>query len=237
MVLGGVRLNGQVVAVLREQLADIVFGSVFLFIGLAACFIAAIRGVGGVRTLVWLGIWSAMYGAIHLSNSPAVMAAWPRWLQISAPYANTAMTYLLVVVGSLSFVELSLGKLRLLIQLAASVGLAIAVAGIAFFVFAGSTDKLTLYNNLLAACLLVVLAAVVTAPRLGGKYFAQPGRGVLAIGTLTFTTEALYSSLSRKPWFQEPAHSGSSRFRRASILVWVRRSAAGVRKRAPLALH
>jgi sigma-B regulation protein RsbU (phosphoserine phosphatase) len=192
------------VVVLRDQLADIVFGSVFLFIGLAACFIAAIRGAGGVRTLVWLGMWSAMYGAIHLSNSPAVVAAWPRWLQINAPYANTAMTYLLVVVGSLSFVELSLGRLRFLIQLAASVGLAIAVAGIAFFVFAGSTDKLMLYNNLLAACLLVVLAAVVTAPGLAGKYFAHPGRGVLAIGTLTFTIEALYSSLSRNLGFKSP---------------------------------
>ena len=190
--------------VLRDQLADIVFGSVFLFIGLAACLIAAIRGAGRVRTLVWLGIWSAMYGAVHLSNSPAVVAAWPRWLQINAPYANTAMTYLLVVVGSLSFVELSLGRLRFLIQLAASVGLAIAVAGIAFFILAGSTGKLMLYNNLLAACLLVVLAAVVTAPGLAGKYFAHPGRGVLAIGTLTFTIEALYSSLSRNLGFKSP---------------------------------
>jgi hypothetical protein len=172
------------VVVLRDQLADIVFGSVFLFIGLAACLIAAIRGAGGVRTLVWLGIWSAMYGAVHLSNSPAVVAAWPRWLQISAPYANTAMTYLLVVVGLLSFVELSLGKLRLLIQWAASVGLAIAIAGIAFFVFAGSTSKLMLYNNLLAACLLVVLAAVVTAPGLAGKYLALPAAGFWVLARL-----------------------------------------------------
>ena len=187
-----------------DQLADIVFGAVFLFIGLAACSIAAIRGAGGVRTLLWLGIWSAMYGAVHLSNSPAMVAAWPRGLRISVPYANTAMTYLLVVFGSLSFVELSLGKLRFLIELSAAVGLAIAVAGIAFFAFGSSTGKWMLLNNLLAVCLLAVLSAVVTAPGLAAKYLALPGRGVLAIGTLTFSMEALYSSVTRNLGFESP---------------------------------
>jgi phosphoserine phosphatase RsbU/P len=196
-VFGRFGLKDRVVMVLGDQLADIVFGSIFLFIGLASCSIAAIRGAGGARTLLWLGIWSAMYGSVHVSNSPAVVAAWPRWLQISVPYANTAMTYLLVVFGSLSFVELSLGKLRFLIQLAASVGLAIAVAGTALFALAGSTGKLMLLNNLLAVCLLVVLTSVVTAPRLAGRYLALPGRGVLAIGTFAFTIEALYSSVAR----------------------------------------
>ena len=136
---------------LRDQVADIIVGSVFLFIGLAACSIAAIRRRSGVRIFIWLGIWSAMYGAMHLSQSPAVVAISPGWLQISAPYANAAMTYLLVVVGSLSFLELSLGKVRFLIQGAAFVGLAIAVAGIAFFVLYGLKDMLMLYNNLLSA--------------------------------------------------------------------------------------
>jgi hypothetical protein len=50
---------------LRSQVADIIVGSIFLFIGLAACFIAAIRRRSGVRIFVWLGIWSAVYGAEH----------------------------------------------------------------------------------------------------------------------------------------------------------------------------
>src|SRR6266571_6516073 len=90
--LGGGRLEDQVLAMLRGQLADIILGAVFLFIGLAACSIAAIRRRSGVRIFVWLGIWSAMYGAMQLSQSPAVVAVSPRWIQISAPYANTAMT-------------------------------------------------------------------------------------------------------------------------------------------------
>jgi sigma-B regulation protein RsbU (phosphoserine phosphatase) len=189
---------------LRGQVAEIIVGSVFLFIGLAACCIAAIRRRSGVRIFIWLGIWSAMYGAEHLSQSPAVVAVSPRWLQISAPYANTAMTYLAVVVGSLSFLELSLGKMRFLNQAGAVVGLAIAVAGIGFFVFTGSNDKLMLYNNLLEVCLLLVLMTVVAVPRLSRKYLVLRDRGVLATGMFVFTVEALYSNLSRNLGFETP---------------------------------
>jgi len=145
-----------------------------------------------------------MYGAEHLGQSPIVLEVCPRWLQISAPYANTAMTYLAVVVGSLSFLELSLGKMRFLNQAGAFVGLAIAVAGIGFFVFTGSNDKLMLYNNLLEACLLLVLMTVVAVPRLSRKYLVLPDRGVLATGMFVFTIEALYSNLSRNLGFETP---------------------------------
>jgi sigma-B regulation protein RsbU (phosphoserine phosphatase) len=180
-------------------------GSVFLFVGLAACFIAGIRRQTSVRIFIWLGIWSAMYGAMQLSQSPAVTAAaLPRWLQISAPYADTAITYLLVVVGSLSFLELSLGKLRLIIQAFAFTGLVIAVVGTSLFVLAGSNDKLIPYNNLLAACVLLVLTAVVAVPQLSDKYLALPRRGILAIGAFVFAIEALYNELSRPLGFETP---------------------------------
>jgi phosphoserine phosphatase RsbU/P len=145
-----------------------------------------------------------MYGAEHLGQSPAVVAVLPRWLQIVAPYANTAMTYLGVVVGSLSFLELSLGKMRFLNQAGAFVGLAIAVAGMGFFVRTGSNDKLMLYNNLLEVCLLLVLMTVVAVPRLSRKYLVLPHRGVLATGMFVFIVEALYSNLSRNFGFETP---------------------------------
>ena len=222
---------------LRGQVADIIVGSVFLFVGLATCSIAAIRRGAETRIFAWLGIWSAMYGAVHLSQSQAVVAVSPRWLQISAPYANTAMTYLLVVVGSLSFLELSLGKLRFLIQVAAFLGLAIAVAGIAFFVFTGSNDKLMFYNNLLSACVLLVLMTVVAVPGLSSKYLVLPDRGVLAIGTLIFAIEALLQQPVAPPGVRDPAHPRPPRFRNSPLLVWLCRSAVGPRERAPLALR
>jgi sigma-B regulation protein RsbU (phosphoserine phosphatase) len=201
---GGVGLTDQVLATLRGQVTDIIFGTVFLFVGLAACSIAAIRRRSRVRIFVWLGIWSAMYGAEHLGHSLAFVAMSPRWLQISAPYANTAMTYLVVVVGSLSFLELSLGKMRLLNQAGAFVGLVIAVAGIGFFALTGSNDKVMLYNNLLEACLLLVLMTVVAVPKLSRKYFDLPDRRVLATGMFVFTIEALYANLSRNLGFETP---------------------------------
>jgi hypothetical protein len=40
---GGAPLQGQLPVISREQLAIIMFGTVFLFIGLAACAFAAVR--------------------------------------------------------------------------------------------------------------------------------------------------------------------------------------------------
>jgi hypothetical protein len=114
------------------------------------------------------------------------------------------MTYLLVVFGSLSFLDLSRGKLRFVIQAVASVGLAIAVAGVAIFLFTGSNNKLMTYNNLIATSALLVLTTVIASPKLSSNYLILPDRGVLAIGALAFTIEALYVNLSRPLGFTTP---------------------------------
>jgi sigma-B regulation protein RsbU (phosphoserine phosphatase) len=182
---------------LRGQIADIVVGSIFVFIGLATCSIAAFRRGRRARIFIWLGIWSAMYGAAQLARSPAVIGASPRWLQIGAPYADTAITYLLVVVGSLSFLELSLGRLRRLIQAAAVLGVAIAANGVFAFIFVKSSDRWVLYNNLLATGILLILVIVVAVPRLSARYLALQNRGVMAVGTFVFAAEALFVNVVR----------------------------------------
>jgi sigma-B regulation protein RsbU (phosphoserine phosphatase) len=186
-----------VAALLRGQITEVVAGSIFLFIGLATGSIAVTRRQRGVRIFVWLGIWSAMYGAAQLTPSPAVIAALPGWLQGGAPYATTAMTYLLIVAASLTVLELSLGGFRVLMGMAASLGLATAIMGILVFVTTGSTRTWMLYNNLLSTCVLLVLAVVVAAPALSARYLAIEHRGVLVVGTLVFVIEALYNNLSR----------------------------------------
>jgi sigma-B regulation protein RsbU (phosphoserine phosphatase) len=202
--LGGFGLSDQALAMLRGQVAGIIIGSVFLFIGLTACAIAGIRRHSGTRIFAWLGIWSALYGAVQLSQSQIVVAVLPRWLQIGAPYATTAMTYLLVFPCALSFRELSLGKVRFFLQVVVFAELAIAVVGSAFFFMTGSSDRLMFYNQLLIACTLVVLTIVVAVPGLSGKYLVLPDRGVLAAGTLVFTVEAVYNSLSRPLGYESP---------------------------------
>ena len=127
---------------LRNQLADIIFGTVFLFGGLSACGIAAMRRRSGVLALLWLGIWSATYGVARLTQSPAVLAVSPCWLQISAPYVNNVMTYLVFVLGLLAFLELTIGRIRFFLWVVVLLELATGLAGMGFFVFTGSKDKL-----------------------------------------------------------------------------------------------
>ena len=177
-------------------MADIIFGPVFLFIGLTACAIAGISRRSGTRIFVWLGIWSALYGAAQLSQSPVFLPLLPHWLQNSAPYVSVVLTYLLVLPSLLSFRELSLGKLRFLLLIFLLTELVIGVVGSALFITAGSSTRLMFYDQLFRIGLLLVLTTVVAVPRLSNKYLVLPDRGVLAAGMLVFTVEALYNSLS-----------------------------------------
>jgi hypothetical protein len=149
-VLRGVRLEGQAAVILRDRVADIIFGTLFLFGGFAAFCIAVMRRRPGMRILIWLGIWSAMYGARPLADSLAVLALLPHWFQVSLPYLDTVLMYLILVVALLAFLDLTTGAVRLFIQAMISMGLAIGLAGIGFFIFAGLKYKLILYNNLVA---------------------------------------------------------------------------------------
>src|SRR6516165_6974364 len=141
----GAPLQDQVLAMLRGQLVNIMSGAVFLFIGLASCSLAAVRRRRGVRMFLWLGLWSGSWGARLLAESPAVVAALPHWVQICVPFLRTAVTYLLLSVASLAWLELSAGKFRDFLRGLVFISLAIGVAGIGVFVITGSGDKLIPY--------------------------------------------------------------------------------------------
>jgi phosphoserine phosphatase RsbU/P len=192
----------QVAILLRGQLADIVAGSVFLFFGFASCSVALIRRHARDRIFVWLGIWSAMYGVLRLGQSPAVIQASPRGLQIYAPLATTAILYLTIVPAALTFLDLTLGGLRVILRVAAVIGLAIGVTGILVFVVTGSSNALMPYNNLLATCLLLILVTTLVAPPASSKYLVFHNRRVLVVGMLAFAVEALYNNLARPLGFE-----------------------------------
>ena len=150
-------MTDQVTALLRGQITSIAVGSIFLFVGLATCAIAAFRRGRGVRTFVWLGVWSAMYGALKLGRSAAVMTASPPWLQIGVRYADGAIAYLIVVAGALSFLDLSRGRFRRLVQATTVIGVAIAVGGAFTVVFTNSSGMWPLFNNLLVTAILLAV--------------------------------------------------------------------------------
>jgi phosphoserine phosphatase RsbU/P len=185
-------------------MADIIFGPVFLFIGLTACAIAGISRRSGTRIFVWLGIWSALYGASQLSQSHIFLPLLPRWFQNSAPYTGAVMTFLPVFPSALSFRELSLGKLRFLIEIFMLAELAIGVVAGVLFIMASSSARLIFYDQLFRAAMLVVLTAVVAVPKLSSTYLVLPDRAVLAAGVLVFTVEALSNNLSGATGYRIP---------------------------------
>ncbi|MGA2435217.1 MAG: PP2C family protein-serine/threonine phosphatase [Bryobacteraceae bacterium] len=185
-----------VLAMLRGQVTDIVAGTIFLSIGAAACAIAAIRWRSGARILVWWGIWSGMYGVQTLIRTPAVLPVLPDALKHAAPYAGTAIGYLILVAALLAWRELSLGPLRFVLQLGIIAASAVAVAGMAAFVLTGSDEIWTLCNSLLALFAVLALLTAVMVPRFARKFLVLPDRGILAAGTLIFAFEALCSNLS-----------------------------------------
>jgi len=182
-------------ATLRGEVIDIILGTVFLSIGATACAIAAIRWRRGVRILVWWGIFSGLYGLQTLDQTPAVLAVLPHALKTAMPYVSTAVRYLLLVSALFAWRELSLGRLRLLIQLEIFAGLAIALIGFGTFVLSGPDDKWIFYNNLLAVFSMLVLLTVVLVPKFS-KFLVIPNHRILTAATLIFASEVLYTNLA-----------------------------------------
>ena len=207
----GMSTADAVLAMLRDQVMDIVLGTVFLSIGATACAIAAIRWRRGVRILVWWGIWSALYGLQTLDRTPAVLVVLPHALKSAMPYVSTAGMYLVLVAGLCAWGELSFGKLRLFIQLEILAAAVIAVGGIGIFVLGGPDDKWMFYNNLLAVFALVLLLAIVLIPQFS-KSLVIPNHRVLSVGTLIFALEALYTNLSSVLHYRTLRMSGSLGF-------------------------
>ena len=56
-------MEEQVLTMVRDQVGTIMLGTVFLFVGLVACGISAIRGRGKDRILVWFSLLNVMWGA------------------------------------------------------------------------------------------------------------------------------------------------------------------------------
>ena len=187
----------EVASLLRGQLADIIVGTLFLVIGLIAFSVAAIRRRGGVRILVWLGLWSAMYGASVLIQSPAVVAAIPDSLRTARIWLITAISYLIIVAAALAFLELTKGKLRQMMWGLLFADLAVAVAGIGWFAVIGSDDAFIVFNHLLAVIGLGTLIVVATVPNLSQRFLVLSGHRVLTIGTFVFAAEALYVNIAR----------------------------------------
>ena len=197
-------MTDPVLAVLPERIPYILFGTAFLLIGLCACGFAAMHHRSRLKLLTWLGLWSAFEGTRYLFGSLLALGLLPHWLDAGFPYLDVVLSYLVVVVALMAFLQLSQGKLRIFLQSVILVGLTVALAGIAFFLLTGSPHKLMLYNQLLAACSIAVLGTVVAVPRLSRKFLILHNRSVISAGILLFAMEAMYGTLSLPLGYPSP---------------------------------
>lgn len=178
---------------LRDQVIGIFLGSVFLFIGVVACGIAAIRR-SGVHLLLWQGIFSAMYGTRILVTVPASFHVLPRFAWSTQRYLIWIITYLIVLPAILFWLELSRSKLRTVLQVTVVAAMANAVGGICSALISGSPDRFMVFNNALGIWTVLLLATVLLVPSLARKYLTFQSR-VAAIGVSIFAIPALYENL------------------------------------------
>jgi sigma-B regulation protein RsbU (phosphoserine phosphatase) len=188
-------LDVQAAEILRGQVLEICIDTAFLIARLMACATAAIRWRSGVRTFLWLGIWSGSYGVLHILGAPAFVMALPRRLWFTTPYIQTTIVYLMLVVAALAWLTLLVGVMRRIIIALIVAASGTGVLGVGWFVVTGVGDKFLAINNVLAASVLGVLTVTVVSKRLSQKYLLLPERGFLVFGSLAFSIEALCANV------------------------------------------
>jgi hypothetical protein len=151
----------------HEEVIVVILGTIFLFIGIAACGIAVVRGRNAGRILGWFGIFSAMYGVRLFAEVPAALTllVGPFWR--SGPQLVWIITYVILIPALMFWVELSLGALRRLLLVMIYPACAIAMAGIIVILLHKPPQTFIPYNNALAIFLLVELAVANVVPRIG----------------------------------------------------------------------
>jgi hypothetical protein len=154
---------------LREQIGDVLLGTFFSFIGVAACLIAVLRRRRESLLLVWFGLFVGIYGVGVLAHVVGVLSLfphshWPERLEISADY-------LLNVPAFLFWAERSKSHLRRAFQLLAAVGLAIAIAGLGWYAISGLPYTFMSWSLLLTLGSLLALGALPLFPNIFRKYF------------------------------------------------------------------
>jgi uncharacterized membrane protein len=81
----------------NEQVAVIILGIILLFIGIAACCIAVVRGREAGRILAWFGIFSTMYGVRLFAEVPAAFSFLAGRFSPTSPQLVWIITYLILI--------------------------------------------------------------------------------------------------------------------------------------------
>jgi sigma-B regulation protein RsbU (phosphoserine phosphatase) len=178
----------------RAEFAIIALGAIFLFIGVASCCSAAVRGSNSRGILGWFGIFSALYGLRLFAAVPAAFSLLAGSLSPKAPQAVWIITYVIMIPALLFWAELTAGALRRFFQVMVIPACAIALAGI-FAVFFRDPVRFMPYNNVLVILSLLALAVANIVPRIAKKYLVKQST-VSATGTLILALAVIHDNLN-----------------------------------------
>jgi sigma-B regulation protein RsbU (phosphoserine phosphatase) len=180
----------------RLQLGQVIFGTFFTIFGLLTAAIAILRREKGLQILIWLAVWSGIYGIRLLISSSAIQDLLSGPFSNIIPAVDVIISYLVLVAALLTWLYLTRGQLKFYLKSMIIIGSIISIAGIGWYLATGDSNKFMLYNNIIAASTLIVFTIILAVRKLADKYLILHNRGILLVGTLLFITEALYSNLS-----------------------------------------
>ena len=187
-------MEEQVLTMLRGQVGTIMLGTVFLFVGLVACAVSAIRGRRENRILLWFGLLNILWGMRILAYAPAAYSMLPQSWWGSRLDVIAILSYITVVPGLLFFLEMSRGILRRLLQIMLLAELPICAAGVFAVLFTKTPYRFIHFSNVLVVLFVLLVALAIAAPGAAKKFGIQSHR-ISTIGFLVVGIAALYANL------------------------------------------
>lgn len=180
---------------LRAQMPEIMLGSVFVFVGLVALAISAVRRRKAMRAVVWFGLLSACYGLRLLMEARAFVGVLGPFAMSVREFVIVLLTHAILIPALLVWYDLSTGNIRKLVKVFVLVAAAIAVAGVAIALVTGDNERLLPLNNVLAILFTILIAALNLVPSLSRRYLVIQSR-VMAAGTIVLAAMVLQVNLA-----------------------------------------
>ncbi len=186
----------QVLGLLRNQIAGIVLGSLFLFIGAGALAVALARNRQQVRLAMWFGVFSGLYGLRMLAQAPAAFALMPQSFWPYRGYVIAIITYIIIVPALFFWLELAKGRLRQFIQIAIAAAAIIAACALVAALIYHAPDAFMPANNIVAIVFVFVVGPMNAVPSLSRRWMKEQSR-VLAFGATVLAVAVLGNNLYR----------------------------------------
>jgi|SRR5208337_347434 len=179
----------------RAEFAVVILGTIFVFSGVAACCIAAVRRGNTGRILAWFGIFSALYGVRLFAAVPTAFSLLVGPFSSSAPQIVWIITYVIMIPALLFWAELTVGTLRRIARIMVIPASAIAIAGTASVLLHQSPVRFMPYNNVLVIGSLLTVAIANIVPSIGKQCLLIQSR-VSAAGTLILAAAVIHDNLN-----------------------------------------